>query len=316
MSLNFLVASSLLLILSTTVAMAAPKNDPKDTEIENAYEDPATGRLIIRFKYRSKMFDKDKANPDFFGNNQTFYGTEKNLFQLEERNFGGSSDSYRFTFADDRVQRSKGDTGGDFYAGIDQGDMSKKSSKYTVVCGDQSKTVEYKPLSKERIAELQKIIQSGKAPLTPLPTDIRKPEYIFKKADGTVIYVDASKYNYSSYDSFRLFVGKPGAMNEKKVKGVERIRHGETYIKTGDGESLISPLESSKDKKPPTWNGVEMERVDSRNFDFASLGIKGVPSEGAELHTPCDKFFPVKAVKGSPNGNGDGSAEKEVKAAR
>lgn len=270
----------------------AANESPKHVEIENAYED-SSGRLIIRFKYKSEMFDKDQVNPDFFGNNRAFYGTEKNLFQLQESGFGGTSKRYSMSFVDPRVKGGERDQRATFYAGVDQEDMFKESPNYTLVCGDKAQSVEYKPLSKERIAKLQTSIRDGKVPLNSLPQDSRKPEYIFKQADGTIIYVDASEYNYS-YESYRFFVGKPGAMKEMKIKDVERYRDGgTTYIKLENGQTLFSPTAFDKTKKP-TWNGNTLERVDAAKFDLASMGIKGVPSGEADLHTPCDKFYPAK----------------------
>lgn len=316
MSLKNLLALSLAFILSTTVVADVPKTDSKDTEIESAFEDPVTGRLIIRFKFQDGMLNKDKANPDFFGNNFTFYGTEKNFFQLES-DMSGPIDRFKMSFADDRVKRSAGDTGGDFYAGVDPDDTSKNSTNYTLVCGDKSRTVKYKRLSKERIAKLQEAIRAGKAPLNSLPTEDRKPQYVFKRADGTIIYVDAPKYNFSR-KSLRLFVGKPGAMKEKKVISVDFRRGGTIFIKTEDGETLFFP--GANDFKTPTWNGAGVESLDAQGFDAASLEIKGVPSQASELHTPCDKFFPIKTLS-APSANGDRGADKpkgsdEAKGAR
>lgn len=301
MKIYLLLAPSLL-----SLQTFAASNDPKNVEIENAYED-SSGRLIVQFKYND---DKDKGNPDFFGTNLTFYGTEINLFQLEQAGSGGSSDSYYMYFMDPRVKGGERNQRGAFYAGVDQNDVYKKASYHKVVCGEKEKSIDYRPVSAEKKANLQAMIREGKVPLNSLPQNVRQLVYIFKQTDGTIIYVDTSKYNYSEA-SYRLFVGKPGAMKEIKIKDVERLYDGgTTYIRAENGSVLFSPT-AYDTLKSPTWNNGStkstiLERVDSNGFDLASLGIKGVPSEDPDLRTPCDKFFPIK---NKPSGDGGADAK-------
>jgi hypothetical protein len=261
-----------------SLAHAEQKNDPKYVEIGSGYEDPATGQLIIRFKYKykSQFTYNEKVNPDFFGNNLSFFGNEENLFQINEIGFRGSAEAYSLSFK-----------GGTFYAGVEQTKRFKKSSKYTLVCDDSAKSVEYKPISTEKVLKLQALIQSMEVPLNPLPANAKRTEYIFKMKDGTIIYVDASKYNYS-YETFRMFVGEPGSMKEVKVQAVERRRDGgTTYVRAADGRVLFAPFSNTE---KPTWNGIEIEAIEKEHFDLGSLGIHGLPSETTNLQTPCEAF--------------------------
>ena len=335
----------LICLLAGNLSFAADDSaDPKNVEIKDAYED-SSGRLMVRFK--DKYGDSSNQNPEFFGGNLTFYGTEKGLYQLEGSDKGGTKDSYQYQFSDSRLPKKENQAVGDFYSGLDK--SGNVASEYSVVCGDESKSIDYKPLSKKRLANLEDTIRHGRTKLNSLPQDARTPVYIFKKDDGTMIYVDAFKYDpprYSSrvYSGFRVFVGKPGQMKEKKVQDVQRvgadgtirftIETGEKlfsptgqfqrpdgtigtrihegkiedvqrkkdgsprYVTTKTGEKLLSPTPMST--KSPTWNGVDIKEVDSRKFDFASLGIKGVPSsDSGAAHTPCDKFFGPKNTTSS-----------------
>ncbi len=287
----------LLNVLLTIPLMALSQNtNLKNVEIENAYKDKS-GRMIVRFKYKSTSSPKEEQNPEFFGSNRAFYGTEKKLFQLDERGYGGSTNNYTMGFSDPRIIVNGKEERGQFFAGVSQENIFKENTKYTVICGDKKKSISYQPLSKQEILNLQELIRNGNAPLSGLSKEVRVPEYIFKGDNGTIIYLDAEKYNYS-YDSFRMFSGKPGAMKEIKVKSVDRFRDGgTTYIKTEDGSTLYSPTAFNKDESP-TWNGAKIERLGKKEFDLASLGIKGVPSIEAKLNTPCDRFFKTK-VPGS-----------------
>ena len=288
------VATATLLIAGTSYAQTSPK----DVDIETAYEDDQ-GNLIVRFDYKSEFTDGGKRNPDFFGTNLTFYGNMNDLSQQEQKGFGGTSERYVVSFADPRLKES-----GNFYAGVDPKNIFKENGKYELHCGD--KRASYRPLSVEKKAKLLEMVRSGKNKLASLPKDDRKPEYLFKrKGTNQYIYVDAAKYNYS-YESFRLFVGEPGKMNESKIENVERYRDGgTTYIKTKDGEELFSPTPFSQDKNP-TWNKMyQLERLDPSKFDLKSLGIAGVPAGEAKLRTPCDRFFLVV-----PKTDGGGEAEK------
>jgi hypothetical protein len=296
MSVKVLASSLVFVFLSAQIAKADDIANLKNIEIKDAYED-SSGRLMVRFK--DKYGETSDQNPKFFGQNLTFYGTDRDLYQLEGSDQGGVNDSYQYQFNDPRLPKKGNQTVGDFYSGLDK--SGNVASEYSVVCGDESKSIDYKPLSKKRLANLEDTIRHGRTKLNSLPQDARSTEYLFKKPDGTMIYIDSAKYG-SSYDSFRVFVGKPGQMKEKKVKNVERFRDGgTTNVVTETGEKMISPTPFSG--KSPTWNGVDIKKVDSQKYDLASLGIKGVPSTNSgAAHTPCDKFYQPKSTTPTVSG--------------
>jgi len=100
--------------------------------------------------------------------------------------------------------------------------------------------------------------------------EAREPEYLFVLPDGEYLYVSADKYDYS-YDSFRLFVGPQEAMRQIPVKEVMRLRDGgTTYITTHEG-TMFSPS-SFRMGGQPTWNGIELTRVDPSQFTIVETG--------------------------------------------
>jgi hypothetical protein len=103
----------------------------------------------------------------------------------------------------------------------------------------------------------------------PLPT-IREAEYLFKLRGGLYIYVSHDKYNFS-YESFKLFLGKPTQMKEIPVLDVQRYRDGgTTYIKTDKG-ILYSPTPFNKELKP-TWDGEKIRQLSPKNFVIEESG--------------------------------------------
>lgn len=97
----------------------------------------------------------------------------------------------------------------------------------------------------------------------PLP-HIRIPEYLFKLADGSFIYVSCDKYHYA-YELFKLFMGKPDGLTEIHVNGVDRYRDGgTTYVKTDKGV-LYSPT-TADPKAKPTWDGEKIKELDPKDF--------------------------------------------------
>lgn len=142
-----------------------------------------------------------------------------------------------------------------------------------------------------KIARLQASIQGGETPIRSLPSTDRIPEYLFKRpGQDQYIYLDALKYN-SGYESFRMYVGAPKRMNERKIASIRGYQDGGmASIRTKDGETLFSPTTFDASRKP-MWNEFPLEKLDPRKFDLASLGIPGVPSPPSTLHTPCDPLL-------------------------
>ncbi|MDP9248969.1 MAG: hypothetical protein M3M85_00430 [bacterium] len=73
----------------------------------------------------------------------------------------------------------------------------------------------------------------------PLP-DVRVPEYLFQRADGSDYYVYVSVGKYGGYDSFRLFAGPAAHLKQFPVKEVERYRDGGTTFVWTDGVGVCS----------------------------------------------------------------------------
>jgi hypothetical protein len=121
----------------------------------------------------------------------------------------------------------------------------------------------------------------SKVEVIPLPK-VRIPQYLFKLKGGKYLYVSDDKYS-SSYDSFRLFLGKPDQMEEIPVdKPVVRYRDGgTTIIKTPMGD-LFSPTPFEKELKP-TWKEQEIKELKTDKYvieefeEFARLVKKEKP---------------------------------------
>jgi hypothetical protein len=105
--------------------------------------------------------------------------------------------------------------------------------------------------------------------VVPLPT-VREVEYLFKLKGEVYIYVSHDKYKFS-YESFKMFLGKPAQMKEIPVLNVQRYRDGgTTHIETAQG-TLFSPTPFDK-KKKPTWGGEQIKQIDSKNFVIEENG--------------------------------------------
>ena len=141
-------------------------------------------------------------------------------------------------------------------------------------------------------------------------------KYIAKiPSTGEVIYVSANKYDYS-YEGLKLFMGKPGKLEEVKIKNVALYRDGgTTFLETDKGvihfpfrgDASLQPTGSSK--KLPVERQAHWEMKDSEIE--AQVG-KQLLSETTEkgLRTPCDQFHPDKAHAGE---NKEQSGEKNHK---
>ena len=154
------------------------------------------------------------------------------FYELENRGFGGSSVKHHISFEDPHHNR--------------KGDLKRDGN--TLIWN-------------------RKVFKLADVPdeidVVPLPT-IREAEYLFKLRGGVYIYVSHDKYKFS-YESFKLFLGKPAQMKEVPVLGVERYRDGgTTYVKTAKG-MLFSPTPFDKEKKP-TWDGEPIKQLDPKNF--------------------------------------------------
>ncbi len=109
------------------------------------------------------------------------------------------------------------------------------------------------------------------ATFAPLP-NVRKPEYLFQMSDGSYIYVDAARYNYS-YESFRFFIGTPGSMAQLPITSVNRYRDGGTTIIRTEKGILYSPTIFESDKKP-VWSTDT--KLKDRDFFEGNYGTADV----------------------------------------
>lgn len=257
--------------------------DHKEIIIKSAYEEPGTGRLIIRFDEKSMMNNR----------HQLFYGTENELFQLVNMDTTkvqiNGLIGFKQTFEDSRVNKGEGF----FFEGLDPQDhkLEHITKNYTVVCSDQTKKTTYNILPQARIDRLQAKIRSGEVLLKPIPA-VRQPLIIFKKKDGTIIYLDMYKYK-PAHQSYRLFVGKPGAMSENRNINVHR-RHGGIIVTSSGSMKTLLLVPGQRNSISPRWMGVnDIEPVD-KAFDIASLKIEDTIYK-TDLSTPCDKFFENQA---------------------
>jgi hypothetical protein len=293
MRLEKLTAVPLIFLLVGSAFAGDPDVKKGKIEITSAMED-SDGHMIIQFK-----------NESGFNHKPGFYGDANGLFQLTSTGYAGSNSSYTQTFEDPRLER---DGRINYAAGKD---IMSPGDTYDVKCGD--KTTTYHPMSEEKKQKILESVRSGKTSLTSLPEETRKTVYLYKRSGNSKqhVYVDVPKYDYE-YENFRLFVGEPGEMNERKIKKVNASR-GTTEIITEFDEVLFIPSPGSRDSTPK-WNKTyPLESLDKDRFDVASLGIAGIPSETPSLHTPCDRHFPNistgKASKSEKSGSGKKSRQ-------
>ena len=287
-------------------------------EIEHAYR-TATGQLVICFGYKGNFDGEAKANPDSINKDKCFYGDEKGFFQMSDSGYGGSTDKHVQDF-----KIRPGDRKGATILHMDFG----KDGVYLLDCGtdDSLKDIvnldstwaknkeefidklkekgidpaklpknNLTPLSKDEVSALNKKIQGKKIPLWSLP-DYREPQYYFKGSDGESYYVGADAAQFT-YESFRLYKGKPGAMKEIKIKNVERYRDGgTTYITGEDGSVLFSPSGFGVAKKQATFTGpdgkvVNLEKALYKDTKFDFLGLPAEEMRDAKsvtYRTPCE----------------------------
>ncbi len=108
--------------------------------------------------------------------------------------------------------------------------------------------------------------------IVPIP-DERTSEYLFQADDGSIFYVDASKYQYS-YESFRLFRGNLGGdpLRHVPITRVERYRDGgTTRMHTPEGV-LFSPQQTSPTRAVPLWKNDEVKRLDLEKHSILQTG--------------------------------------------
>ena len=253
--------------------------DHTEIKIKSAYIEAETGRLLIRFE------EKSMAN----NRHQLFYGNEDEIFQLENVDSTkvqtNGSEGFKLTFSDSRLK----DNEGHFFEAIDPNDpnMHKITNTYTVYCPDHTHQSAFTRLTQNQIDKLQAKIRAGVIFTKPLPA-VRELLALFKKRDGTIIYLDGYKYKLA-HESYRLFVGKPGKMKQIEDIIVIRQNGGITVKKSGIMSTLL--LIPSKDNFiSPRWKGeAGIKPVDS-TFDLSTLKIDDRIYR-ANTPTPCDKFF-------------------------
>lgn len=159
---------------------------------------------------------------------------------------------------------------------------SKSDPTGLLKCGEKSR--DFFEVSQSQKIEILNRIKTRETRISALPT-LRYPEYLLLDASSDrYVYVDNLRYQYD-YNKARLYVGKTGEMQEKKIKGFFRYRDGgTTVITTTEGEIFFSPSYSSVLAKTHGYGsdpafinseGVKsiLQRVNIDEFDFSKLGI-------------------------------------------
>ena len=97
----------------------------------------------------------------------------------------------------------------------------------------------------------------------------RQMEYFFKMPGNNSPYIYVTREKELTYQSFKMYVGKPGDMQERGIELVQRYRDGGTTIITGnDGSKLFVPTPFDKTKSP-TFNGMKLEKADPNQFNIS-----------------------------------------------
>lgn len=203
-----------------------------------------------------------------------FWGMDPETFhELNVVGFGGRPREYTLSFE---------------VSGEKSGNITVKDDQATIKKGDRT-VVFSKIIDPDEIKRIQ---ETGKFIPLPVSTAV---EYFFKVngEEDQYVLVTRPKRKWTSYDSLRLFVGKPGAMEEKKIKKTQRWRDGgTTLIDSEEAGSILFPTPLSRSK--PTWKKAGGSKVALGEvngvFDYSSLGIPRFPSVEEELHTPLDLF--------------------------
>lgn len=95
---------------------------------------------------------------------------------------------------------------------------------------------------------------------------VRKVEYLFRSKRGTFYYVSSDKY-YNSYETFKLYVGRPSSMSEITIQDVLRPRgFGATHIETAQ-KTLLCPSGMQRDV-PPRWGTQQLVKLNHEEFDI------------------------------------------------
>ncbi len=154
------------------------------------------------------------------------------FFELLRSGFGGNSEEYDLSFEDPHHERK-----GKFHRAGDTIELEGVTFRKS----DGPENIE----------------------VVPLPT-VRRPEYLFRLADGNFLFVSADKYRFS-YTSFRMWIGNGEEMKEIGVRYVGRYRDGGTTIIQTDSGNFFSPTPFDTEKKA-TWNDEEMTRLKIEDF--------------------------------------------------
>lgn len=185
----------------------------------------------VREFFRSE--DGQVFSVEGFGREVLYSPNGEKFFELYRRGFGGSNEEFDLSFEDPHHERN-----GRFHRSGD--------------------TIELDGTIFRKIDEPRAV------DVVPLP-EVRKPEYLFRLADGNYLYVSADKYRYS-YESFRMWIGSGEEMREVIVKRVGRYRDGgTTQIDTEEGV-FFNPIGFAFRDRKSTWKDEEMTRLDLNDF--------------------------------------------------
>lgn len=96
----------------------------------------------------------------------------------------------------------------------------------------------------------------------PLP-QVRVLHYCYKDINDNIVYIDNLKYDFK-YKNYRLFVIENDNIKQHNIIDFQRFRDGGTTIIKTESDNFYFPANLfDKSEKIPTWNGIEIEKIDS-----------------------------------------------------
>lgn len=101
----------------------------------------------------------------------------------------------------------------------------------------------------------------------------RRPEFMFSREDGSLIYVSSSIHvDGSYYRSFRLWAGRGDAMREIPVTSVMSYRDGGTTLVEAPEGSLYAPALETAKRQPSRWCDEVVTKVDPAAYEISESG--------------------------------------------
>jgi hypothetical protein len=203
-----------------------------------------------------------------------YYLKGLDMFKLNVTGSGYES----FTFQDSRFP------GATFYYNPSGNDPRKQHLKPWLQVNKDVK-FPYVEMDNEEIDALE---ENTEIKAHPLPRDAIECRFLYKTKDDKrdIIYVDRPIYDWQRYRiAYALYKGQPGKMEKIQVTDIKVYRDGGSIeLAMGYIHILSCPIRGTA-----TWDdNIQLEELDKSKFDYASLGIPGIPSPKLVLRTPCE----------------------------